>query len=260
MTLAPTLGLCLGIAGLPAAADQWDSAFGGGNWVASWAASPQQPIDPVVGGVNPPTLSGMTVREIVRLSTGGFRIRLRLTNEYTDAQTFIGDVHVALSAANRAASSAIVPGTDHAVTFGGAAGITLAPNAAALSDPIDLAVKPLTSLAVSIYVSNSTAPATPHTLGVQTAYLASGDQTGAASLPGATTVQSRYVLSSVETLAGPGAATIVTFGDSITDGYASTPDADKRWPDDLAARLQNSWFGKQVGRRQMKAFPATACA
>ena len=83
--------------------------------------------------------------------------------------------------------------------------------------------------------------------GVQTAYLAAGDQTGAASLPGATTVQSRYVLSSVETLAGPGAATIVTLGDSITDGYASTPDADKRWPDDLAARLQNSWFGKQDG-------------
>lgn len=250
LALALALGLCLG-SGAPAGAFDLGSAARDGAWVASWAASPQQPIDPVFGGVNPPTLAGMTIREIVRLSTGGFRIRLRLTNEFTNATMLVGAAHVALSAANPNASppspsSAIVPGTDHAVTFGGAAGITLAPNAAALSDPIDLPVKALTSLAVSIYVSDSTAPATPHSLGVQTAYLASGNQAGAASLAGATTIQSRYVLSSIETLAGPGAATIVTFGDSITDGYASTPDANKRWPDDLAARLANSWFGKQI--------------
>src|SRR6185437_8578292 len=31
--------------------------------------------------------------------------------------------------------------------------------------------------------------------------------------------------------------TVVTRGDSITDGFNSTPDANRRWPDDLARRL-----------------------
>jgi lysophospholipase L1-like esterase len=82
---------------------------------------------------------------------------------------------------------------------------------------------------------------------VQTGYLAAGNQTAAASLPGATTIQSRYLLSGVDALSRWGAATVVTFGDSITDGYASTPDADKRWPDDLAVRLQHVDFGESVG-------------
>jgi lysophospholipase L1-like esterase len=37
--------------------------------------------------------------------------------------------------------------------------------------------------------------------------------------------------------AEPRAATIVAFGDSITDGFSTTPDADKSWPSILAGRL-----------------------
>jgi lysophospholipase L1-like esterase len=42
----------------------------------------------------------------------------------------------------------------------------------------------------------------------------------------------------VDVEAPPQGASIVTFGDSITDGANSTADANKRWPDLLAARLQ----------------------
>ncbi len=227
------------LAGLPAVAQEHASGSQGAKWIESWGASPQQPIDPIVGGTNPPTLSGETVREVAHISAGGNLIRLRLTNEYTDAPTAIGDVHVALSAAaDGSPSSAILPGTDHVVTFGGVKKITLAPNAPALSDPIDFPVKSLANLAISIYVSNSTQPATPHSLGQQTAYIVSGDQTGASSLSGATTTTARYVLSGVDVLDALPSGTIVTLGDSITDGYASTIDANARWPDDLARRLQ----------------------
>ncbi len=214
--LALSIGLCLTLSA-PALSFE-DEGEGHNSWVATWAASPQQPVDPVIGGTNPPTLSGTTIREIVRVSNGGSQIRLRLTNEFTNAQTLIGAVHVAVSAANGTASSATVPGTDRVVTFGGDATITLAPNAAALSDPLELNVRPLTSLAVSIFVDAATQPATLHSLGVQTGYLAAGNQTAAASLPGATTIQSRYLLSGVDALSRWGAATVVTFGDSITDG------------------------------------------
>ena len=125
------------------------------------------------------------------------------------------------------------------VTFGQKTTFTLAPNAAAISDPIDFKVPPLSNLAVSIYVSQGSQPTTLHSLGVQTAYEAARDQTSATSFAAnATTTQSRYLLSGIDVVSEGNTGTIVTFGDSITDGFASTPDANKRWPDDLSARLQ----------------------
>ena len=90
------------------------------QWIETWAASPQQPIDPVVGGAQPPlTLNGQTIRQVARISVGGDWFLLRLTNEFTDAPIVIGEVHVAVSATSGAPTSAIVPGSDRAVTFSG---------------------------------------------------------------------------------------------------------------------------------------------
>jgi lysophospholipase L1-like esterase len=234
------------LAALAAGSPAWSQ--GTPQWIETWAAGPQQPIDPVIGSEQtPPTLNGQTIRQIVRISAGGDWFLLRLTNEFTEAPILIGDVHAAVSAANGATSSAIVPGTDHAVTFGGNASITLAPNVPALSDPIEIpGVPALTSLAISIYVASSTQPATVHTRGMQTAYIAPGDSTGATDLPGAVTTQSRYLLSGVAVADAGQGATIVTLGDSITDGYNSTVDADRRWPDVLAERLRSRSLGNHA--------------
>jgi lysophospholipase L1-like esterase len=236
----------LTLAAIAAGSPAWSQ--GTPQWIETWAAGPQQPIDPVIGSEQtPPTLNGQTIRQVVRISAGGGWFLLRLTNEFTDAPILIGEVHVAVSAANGGPSSAIVPGTDHAVTFGGNASIILAPNAPALSDPVEIPMVPaLTSLAISIYVASSTQAATVHTRGMQTAYITSGDSTGATDLPRAITTQSRYILSGVAVAdAGQGAA-IVTLGDSITDGYNSTADADRRWPDILAQRLQSRSLGNHA--------------
>ncbi len=141
--------------------------------------------------------------------------------------------------------SGIVPGTSRAITFDGKAGVILSPNTALVSDPIDLPVPALASLAVSTYVSHATAPTTFHAIGRQTAYLAAGDQTAASVLfPSSRKTQSRYLLSGVETFEPRGGTTIVTLGDSIIDGTHSTQDANRRWPDILAERLQ------RAGRRE----------
>ncbi len=206
--------------------------------VALWAASPQSPNTPGPG--TPVTLNDQTIREVVRLSAAGTGLRVRLTNLFTGAPTAIGEVRAARSGANGAADNAIVPGTDRGVTFGGKTSFILAAHAGALSDPVDLPVGALQSLAVSIYVSRGTAPATPHLIGQQTATIVPGDQTGAASLAsGSVTTQSRYLLCGIEAVE-PGGATIVTLGDSITDGLHATIDANRRWPDLLADRLQRT--------------------
>jgi len=164
-------------------------------WVELWAASPQQPIDPVLKLPPPLTLNGQTIRQVARLNSGGSRLRLWLSNEHTDAPTVVGDVRVAVSTANGAASSGIVVETSRAVTFGGQASITLPPNAAVLSDPVEMSVGALTLLAVSIDVSQGTAPTTCHLAAQQTAYIAAEGQTAAADLDsGGTPTISRHLL------------------------------------------------------------------
>ncbi len=207
------------------------------QWVESWAASPQFPVDPVIGS-NAFSFSDETLRQVVRLSTGGSALRIRLTNEYGTAPLTLGAVHVALSNG----AGGIVPGSDHVVTFGGQGGVVIPASAPALSDPVAFPVAGLTSLAISAYVppGGNPAPVTLHLTGQQTAYIVPGDQAAATSLPGAFTTTARALLSGVDAFEGGLAATVATLGDSITDGYQSTVDADHRWPDYLAKRLQGS--------------------
>ena len=198
-----------------------------GRWIASWGASPSDPA---------PQFSGQTVREHVRLSLGGDSIRVRLSNRFGTQSLVVGAVHVAL----QASGPAIVSGTDTVVTFHGSPSVTIPPGALVVSDRVDFPIAPLQELAVSLYLPGETGPLTIHSLGVQTAYISppgGGDLTASTVLPYLTTSLSRYLLSDVEVKARDDASAIATVGDSITDGYCSTVDANHRWPDFLAERL-----------------------
>jgi lysophospholipase L1-like esterase len=199
-------------------------------WVGTWAASPM-----VAQGYAMKAFTLTTLRQIVHISNGGEQLRIRLSNAYGTDSLAIADVHVAVSAGE----SAIKEGTDHAVTFGGAASIRLAPGAEVYSDPVPLAVAPLSDVAISFFFPNQVMRAeTYHQLGLQTNYQVDGDQSGAATLSNATKLNSWYFLDGVDVPAVEGSRAIVTVGDSITDGALSTPDTNQRWPDQLAARLK----------------------
>ena len=115
------------------------------------------------------------------------------------------------------------------------------PGAPFVSDPVDLAVEPLASLSVSIYLPKNTALSSVHWDGVQTTYVSGlGDFTGAAEFKADSTLKSRLFLSGIQVDAKPTSGAIVFFGDSITDGNSSTVDANNRWPDHIAERLQNA--------------------
>jgi lysophospholipase L1-like esterase len=114
----------------------------------------------------------------------------------------------------------------------------LGAGAVVTSDPIDLAVAPLTDLAVSLYLPGETGPPTTHANGLRPTYIsASGDHTGSPTIPDATVRMSYYWLTAVEVAAASETPLIVAFGDSITDGSRSTPDTHSNWPSVLAARL-----------------------
>jgi lysophospholipase L1-like esterase len=194
------------------------------NWVDTWGMA--------ADSAGPP-LKSKTVRQVIRSSIGGSAVRLRLSNLFGSGVVTIGPVEVA----RHAKGSSVQSGTSHRITFGGHGTVTVAKGADVVSDAVEFPVDPMEELVVSVYVP-SAAATTIHTVGLQTAYLASGDVTGATSLPAGETDDSRYFLTDVEIAASARGRAIVLVGDSITDGVGSTEDASARWSDALTARLQ----------------------
>ena len=180
-------------------------------------------------------LSSQTVRNIVFVSAGGDRVRVRLSNTGGTVPLRVGAASVAISAGD----AATVPGTLTRLNFGGQSSTVIAAEAEAVSDPVSLRVDPLETLVVSVYLPGSTGPATQHYFATQNNYLASGNQSDANSSNGFSQVITCWMfVSGVDVKSSwrtKGA--LVTLGDSITDGYHSTTDANLRYPDQLARRL-----------------------
>jgi lysophospholipase L1-like esterase len=202
------------------------------SWISTWTASPLSPR-----GIMPTSFSNRTVRQIVRVSIGGSRIRVRLSNESGTKPVLIGAASVGLAGEN----PDIANGSLRPLTFGGSQSIIIPPGAPALSDPVELSVTPLSDIAVSLYLPAATDLGTVHPTGLQTAYVsATGDFTASSAFPTVDKFTHRFFLAAVMVDPGSPARAIVTFGDSITDGTNSTVDSNSRWPDVLARRLKEA--------------------
>jgi lysophospholipase L1-like esterase len=203
------------------------------RWVATWSAAPMAPGS---GLEAPQTFENQTVRHVVHISAGGQRIRVRLSNAYGSAPLLVGTAHVAV----HADGASILAGSDRTLTFSGQTSISIPTGAVALSDPVALNVPSLADLSVSIYVPNNTGPATYHESSDQTSYISGpGDFTSAVVFPTAQTSLSRFWLVDVEAEPLFKIGAVVAVGDSITTSFRSTVDGNRRWTDDLAARLDS---------------------
>ncbi len=214
----------------PAAA----ARHGGDAWVTSWGASPQVAAPDTLAAVG---FDNQTVRDIIFSSVGGDPIRLELTNVFGASPLRVGHVTVAVTVAG--AGAAVAPGTIHPVTYRGRESFQIPAGAQILSDPVAMRVGPLQDLTVSVYLPGQTGAATFHADAQQVNWVsAAGDHTadsgaGAFAIP----TESWYYVSSLVVRSADADGTVVTLGDSITDGIQSTIGADARWPNDLARRL-----------------------
>jgi lysophospholipase L1-like esterase len=204
------------------------------HWVGTWAASPMAAKNPEARFGAPGT-DGTTLREIVHISIGGPSVRVVLTNEFGLDPLTIGATQIALSSG----ASATTAGSATPVTFGGRPSIIIPPGALVVSDPVTLKVAPASNLAISLFLPDQPInQLTRHSFADQTNYLVPGNVVSAPTLDTPTTFFSWDFLKGVDVTADNKAASIVTFGDSITDGAHSTRDANARWPDILVRRLQ----------------------
>ena len=240
MALALLAAGAFTVAGV-AEASESDESHGNEHWVGTWSNALHQP-DLGVPGLANAGFNNQTLRQIVHISVGGPRVRVRLST-FRASGLVIGAAHIAL----RATAASIVPGSDRTLTFGGTPSITIPPGALVVSDPVELNVPDLSDLAVSIFVSGNTGPATWHFEGRQTSFISPpGDFTASPVMPFSSTTLARFWLAGVEVVASERTGAIIALGESITDGTQSTVDANNRWPDHLARRLM-----AQPGNREM---------
>ncbi len=203
------------------------------EWVQTWGAAPLPPSPAQPPFPATESFSNQTIRQTVRVSVGGGRVRLRLSNEYGTKPLAVGAARIALSDEK----GNITAGTEKPVLFDGKPGATIPAGAPFFSDPIDLKVEGLTSLSISLYFPEDTGPCTCHATGVQNGFVSdAGDFTAKAFTP-AKTIQYRAFISGIDVESAMPARSVVVLGDSISDGVGATLDANHRWPDLLANRL-----------------------
>ena len=214
------------------------------QWIGSWASSQMAaeqdsaaPGDLIRGG---------TLRQIVHLSAGGPRIRVRVSNAFGTAPLHLISLHVAH--AQSPASSRIDASSDVAVTFDQRADVFIPAGAEYTSDPINYPAAPLSDLAVTMQFEAAPEHQTGHPGSRATSYLGSGVAPSVAEMPAGTqSIEHWYFLSGVDVNVDTKAAAIVTLGDSITDGHGATTNGNDRWPDVLAARLQRAMPKRALG-------------
>ncbi|MFE1932456.1 SGNH/GDSL hydrolase family protein [Streptomyces sp. NPDC059474] len=266
-TVMAASGTAVARPGRAAAGRDWPGTV----WSAGWAAPVQRPS---AGFEKNWAESGFaerttqTLRQVVRVTGGGTAARIRLSNRYGTAPLRIAGATIA-----RTAHGASVQGASlRALTFGHRRPVEIPAGGETVSDAAPLRVAPRQPVTVTLYFDRPTGAATFHAQAYARSFRADGDhradRTGAAFTE---TTHSWYYLSDVEVTGGPGhPGTVVAFGDSLTDGFGSTDDADHRWPDLLAERLaaagtprpvlnsgiggnlllhDSAWYGDRAGAR-----------
>lgn len=207
----------------PVAADE-------GRWVGTWSCSPQLADEAqTAAGAG---FKDTTLRQVVHVSIGGKRLRVRFSNAFGATPLTLASVRIARSAGG----SAIDPGSERPLTFGGRESVTVPPGAPVVSDPLDFAFAPLSDLAVTAYLERGPDTVTIHPGSRTTSYLHAGRAVSARDLPEARRVDHWFFLAGIDVVSADAAA-VVVLGDSITDGRGSTTNGNDRWPDELARRL-----------------------
>jgi lysophospholipase L1-like esterase len=210
------------------------------KWVASWAAAPHAPLG-TEGPFAAASYDNVTLTQVVYLSQGGDKLRVRFTNRYGAHPLKIGAARIVRIDDN----GNEIAGSARTLTFGGSASATIPIGAPFVSDPVNLQVPDVSRVRIDFYLPEATGPCTCHLTGQDDLFVSPPGNFVGKSFAPADKKQFRAFLSGVDVDSPKALGTIVAFGDSITDGVGSTPGKNTRWPDFLSRRLHAA--GKEWG-------------
>jgi lysophospholipase L1-like esterase len=202
-------------------------------WIGTWSVAPQ----PYPSNDS----TGKTLRQVVHASVSGTSVRIHLSNAFGTQPLGITDVHVGLWDGG----ATVLAGSDRAVTFNALPAVTVSPGRDVVSDGVDLPVPASGDVLVSFYVTTNPGKVTGHSYSNQDGYVAEGDVAGQATLSATTQGDYRF-LTGVDVQSSGARGGVVLFGASLTDGFNSTYNANRRWSNDLALRINAAGLGVGV--------------
>jgi len=223
-------------------------AGGGGamHWVGTWTASPYATAS---DGMPPTgvTLANGVTRQITHASLGGNQIRVQFSNKLGKSALTIKAAHVALCKATPLVDSTIDTTTDKALAFSGSAMVTIPAGMEVWSDAVAFDLPALGNVTITTAFGSVPGEITSHNGSRTDTYFQNNStDVSVANMASASKVTHWYFISGMDVMAPADAKGIVAMGDSITDGRGVTPNANNRWTDVLAARLQANAATKKV--------------
>ena len=218
------------------------AALADGHWVGTWGTAPQL----VESHNNPPSpgLGNNSLRQIVQVSIGGDKVRLKLTNEFSTGSTEINAVELAI-AKTSGSSSEIDEASTVSLTFDGKPNVKMPAKGTAISDAVNFKIGPRENVAITIhYGSASSTSVSGHPGSRTTSYLKAGNTN---DFSNATKTDHWYTIQTLEVEAPEEAGAVAILGNSITDGRGSTTNQQNRWADVLSHRLLANEPTSKVG-------------
>lgn len=203
------------------------------KWVGTWATA-EQVVEP--HNCPPePGLGNNSIRQIVQVSIGGDKIRLKFSNEFSKTPVTINAAAVS-HALTAGYEPDVEAGSMVYLTFKGKSSVTIMPGELVTSDPIKYHLDPRDNVAIDIqFGAASSTDVTGHPGSRTTSYIATGNTT---DFTNAVRTDHWYIINAIETESKDGkACAIAVMGDSITDGRGSTTNMQNRWTDVLSRKL-----------------------
>jgi len=213
----------------------------GGHWVGTWGTAPQL----VERHNNPPSpgLANNSLRQIVQVSIGGKKVRLKLTNEFSKEATEIKSVELAI-AKTAGSSSEIDESSVVSLTFDGKASVTMPAGGTVVSDPVSFRIGNRENVAITIHYGAASSSVSGHPGSRTTSFLKEGNTS---DFSDAVRTDHWYTIQTLEVEASKKAGAVAILGNSITDGRGSTTNMQNRWADVLSHRLLANKATRQVG-------------
>lgn len=203
------------------------------HWVTSWGTANMAP-DP--SNVMPEEKwPDASLRQLVHVSLGGTRLRVRISNVYGNGPLEIDGATIAKAIATGRAD--LVPGSLRRLTFSGHERIMIPAHGEYYSDPVTLEHARGADLAISLHYLEAPKGQTGHPGSRTTSFLVKGNRVADESWAGAEKFVRWYQIADIEVEAPASVGAVSTIGDSITDGHGATTDRNDRWPDQLMDRL-----------------------
>lgn len=204
------------------------------KWVATWgtamltAAAEQTPTNP--------SLPGNTVRQQIRVSIGGEKLRLLISNEFGESDLKIESIKISKLVSPKKPDVDL--DTEAELKVDGKTSFTIGAGKKVTTDVLDYEFDALSDLAITMKLGSVPSTLTCHTASRCSTWVVKDNHVSDNSYNGNQEMTAWYFIAELDTLSKEESGAIVCLGDSLTDGASVTTNAFSRYTDELARKLQ----------------------